>query len=169
MSFGVVHTAYTNGAAVQYLQNVLNIPTACVPTGVKHLHARAHDFDIGIYFEPNGHGTVLFSEHARQVLASKPEFAGLNALSHLLNPYTGCAVANLLAFLGVLICSKFTKHEWISLYQPRFSTLLRVEVADRTLVRTSQDECTVVQPPHLQAELDAVLKKVFFPHFQRNL
>lgn len=38
------------------------------PTGVKHLHAAAHEFDIGIYFEANGHGTVLFSSSAQQRL-----------------------------------------------------------------------------------------------------
>lgn len=32
-----------------------------MPTGVKHLHHRADEFDIGCYFEANGHGTVLFS------------------------------------------------------------------------------------------------------------
>ena len=35
-----------------------NIPVACVPTGVKHLHHKAKEFDIGVYFEANGHGTV---------------------------------------------------------------------------------------------------------------
>ena len=34
------------------------VPVACVPTGVKHLHHKAQDFDIGVYFEANGHGTV---------------------------------------------------------------------------------------------------------------
>ncbi len=28
---------------------------------MKHLHPVAHTYDIGIYFEANGHGTVLFS------------------------------------------------------------------------------------------------------------
>lgn len=27
---------------------------------MKHLHPAAHAFDVGIYFEANGHGTVLF-------------------------------------------------------------------------------------------------------------
>jgi hypothetical protein len=31
---------------------------SCVPTGVKHLHHEAQKFDIGVYFEANGHGTV---------------------------------------------------------------------------------------------------------------
>jgi phosphoacetylglucosamine mutase len=32
------------------------------PTGVKYLHEAAHHFDVGVYFEANGHGTVLFSK-----------------------------------------------------------------------------------------------------------
>ena len=32
-------------------------------TGVKYVHAAAHDnYDIGIYFESNGHGTVIFND-----------------------------------------------------------------------------------------------------------
>ena len=30
-------------------------------TGVKYLHHAALAFDIGVYFEANGHGTVVFS------------------------------------------------------------------------------------------------------------
>jgi hypothetical protein len=40
-----------------------------VCTGVKYLHEAAHRlFDIGIYFEANGHGTVLFSHRVLQQL-----------------------------------------------------------------------------------------------------
>jgi len=42
----------------------------CVPTGVKHLHRAAHHFDVGIYFEANGHGTVLISENFQRVVAA---------------------------------------------------------------------------------------------------
>jgi phosphoacetylglucosamine mutase len=34
------------------------------PTGVKYLHHEAAHFDVGVYFEANGHGTVLFSDKA---------------------------------------------------------------------------------------------------------
>ena len=34
------------------------VDVCCVPTGVKHLHAKALEFDVGVYFEANGHGTV---------------------------------------------------------------------------------------------------------------
>jgi phosphomannomutase len=44
---------------------------ACVPTGVKHLHHKAVEYDIGVYFEANGHGTVIFSDFAtRRICAA---------------------------------------------------------------------------------------------------
>lgn len=44
------------------MRNNLGIEVAVTPTGVKYLHEEAVKFDIGIYFEANGHGTVLFSK-----------------------------------------------------------------------------------------------------------
>ena len=44
------------------------VPVACVPTGVKHLHHKAQEFDIGVYFEANGHGTVVFSKKAKKAI-----------------------------------------------------------------------------------------------------
>lgn len=60
-TLGVVQTAYANGASTIFLKNN-NIAVTMAKTGVKFLHHKAHDFDIGIYFEANGHGTVLFSD-----------------------------------------------------------------------------------------------------------
>lgn len=57
---GIVQTAYANGGSTAYLGK-LRCATAVTPTGVKHLHHAALQYDIGIYFEANGHGTVLFS------------------------------------------------------------------------------------------------------------
>lgn len=65
--YKVVQTAYANGSSTQYLQSH-DIPVVCVSTGVKHLHKRAHDYDVGVYFEANGHGTVLFSDHAIEMI-----------------------------------------------------------------------------------------------------
>ena len=45
------------------------VPVACTSTGVKYLHHKAASFDIGVYFEANGHGTVLFGERAQEKLS----------------------------------------------------------------------------------------------------
>ncbi len=34
------------------------VAVCCTKTGVKHLHHAAQEYDIGVYFEANGHGTV---------------------------------------------------------------------------------------------------------------
>jgi len=65
LDLGLVQTAYANGSSTEYITNKLNVPVACVPTGVKHLHHKALDFDIGVYFEANGHGTVVYSQKAQ--------------------------------------------------------------------------------------------------------
>lgn len=58
---GIVQTAYANGASTDYLKH-LGLEVVFTPTGVKYLHKKASEYDIGIYFEANGHGTILFSE-----------------------------------------------------------------------------------------------------------
>lgn len=35
-------------------------------TGVKHLHHKALEYDIGVYFEANGHGTIVFNKTAKE-------------------------------------------------------------------------------------------------------
>ena len=68
ITVGVVQTAYANGASTEFLTRELGAAPACVPTGVKHLHHRAEEFDIGVYFESNGHGTALFSPSASKAI-----------------------------------------------------------------------------------------------------
>ena len=64
LTVGLVQTAYANGSSTDYVKNILNIPVVFTCTGVKHLHHAAGEFDVGVYFEANGHGTVLFSKRA---------------------------------------------------------------------------------------------------------
>jgi len=35
---------------------------------VKHLHHKANDYDVGIYFEANGHGTLLFKNSVNELI-----------------------------------------------------------------------------------------------------
>ena len=76
LKVGVVQTAYANGASSRYLREN-GVEVVVAKTGVKHLHPRAKEFDIGIYFEANGHGTVLFSDDFYSVIdgSSTPQSA----------------------------------------------------------------------------------------------
>jgi phosphoacetylglucosamine mutase len=67
LRLGVVQTAYANGASTAFLR-ARGVAVECVATGVKYVHAKASEFDVGVYCEANGHGTVLFSERALAAL-----------------------------------------------------------------------------------------------------
>lgn len=77
LQVGLVQTAYANGSSTSYVKDVLvsqlltqKVPVVFTPTGVKHLHHEAEHFDVGVYFEANGHGTILFSSAAKSAFKS---------------------------------------------------------------------------------------------------
>jgi phosphomannomutase len=76
---GVVQTAYANGASTEYLKDVLGLTVRLAKTGVKHLHAAAEQFDIGVYFEANGHGSVVFSNRFHAIVSQQCEGARTNS------------------------------------------------------------------------------------------
>ena len=84
LSLRLIQTAYANGSSTKYAEEVLGVSTDCVETGVKHLHHRAKDFDIGVYFEANGHGTVVFSEKAVMLIRSSNSMSA-NKLSRVID------------------------------------------------------------------------------------
>jgi phosphoacetylglucosamine mutase len=68
ISLGIAHTAYSNGAFTKFCEKN-GVETVCAKTGVKNVHKAAEEnFDIGVYFESNGHGTALFSEETVKLI-----------------------------------------------------------------------------------------------------
>lgn len=114
LSIGVVQTAYANGASTRYLDGILNTldpryfrySINCVPTGVKHLHRKAEEFDIAVYFEANGHGTVIHKQDKLKLWIEKLLHLGADKNScellihflNLFNPVIGDAISDMLAF-----------------------------------------------------------------------
>uniref|UniRef100_UPI00358EA8D8 phosphoacetylglucosamine mutase isoform X3 n=1 Tax=Myxine glutinosa TaxID=7769 RepID=UPI00358EA8D8 len=72
----VVQTAYANGSSTHYFEETLLLQVYCLPTGVKYLHAKAKECDIGVYFEANGHGTVLFGKRVLDKVAEIMQDSG---------------------------------------------------------------------------------------------
>jgi len=106
-SVGVVQTAYANGASTSYLRDALKLPVACTPTGVKHLHREAKAFDVGVYFEANGHGTVLLRAELRRALVERRlddcvAVVQLLAVARVMNQHVGDAIGGLLLVDAVL-------------------------------------------------------------------
>ncbi|XP_014521328.1 phosphoacetylglucosamine mutase isoform X2 [Vigna radiata var. radiata] len=165
---GVVQTAYANGASTNYLKQ-LGLEVNFTPTGVKYLHEKAAEFDIGIYFEANGHGTVLFSEsfvgwleaRTKEISSGSNGSEGkkaalrLLAVSKLINQAVGDALSGLLLVEVILQYMGWSIHRWNELYHDLPSRQLKVKVADRNAVITANAETVVVSPPGLQEAINA--------------
>lgn len=152
----VVQTAYANGASTKHMKSILKLTTDCVPTGVKHLHHRAKQAEIGIYFEANGHGTILFSEETQKRIANcKNESA--QVLLHfvdLVNQTVGDAISDMLIVEAILSNLEMTIEKWDSFYTDLPNRLLKVSVKDRNVIQTTNAERVCLKPEGLQAAID---------------
>ncbi|KAK4364536.1 hypothetical protein RND71_015894 [Anisodus tanguticus] len=169
---GVVQTAYANGASTDYLKE-MGLEVVLTLTGVKYLHEKAAEFDIGIYFEANGHGTILFSEaflswlevthktllstsegSAKQKAASR-----LLAVSQLINQAVGDALSGVLLVEVILQYMGWSVHRWNELYHDLPSRQLKVKVVDRSAVVTTNAETVAVRPIGIQEAINAEIAK----------
>eukprot|EP00897_Mesotaenium_endlicherianum_P002918 jgi/Mesen1/2654/ME000167S01806 len=174
---GVVQTAYANGASSEYLARQPGVQVARTLTGVKHLHLAAEEYDMGVYFEANGHGTVLFGDHfhawllqQRQVAtaesnggsgggnSSDPKGVAIQrlaALAGVMNQAVGDALSGVLLVEAVLRHYAWSVRDWDRLYADLPSRQLKVRVADRTKIETTDAETRVVAPAGLQDAIAA--------------
>ncbi|KAL3138406.1 hypothetical protein ABBQ32_006202 [Trebouxia sp. C0010 RCD-2024] len=161
---GIVQTAYANGASTQFMRDQLGVQVATTPTGVKYLHEEAVKFDIGIYFEANGHGTVLFSDsllHRLNKMKGESKAAvELLALSQLINQAVGDALSGVLMVEAGLRRQQWGLGQWAGLYQDLPSRQTKVLVADRSVITTTNAETQVAAPAGLQALIDQAVSGV---------
>ncbi|KAF2262481.1 Phosphoacetylglucosamine mutase [Lojkania enalia] len=168
VTIGVVQTAYANGAATEYVEKTLKLKVDCTPTGVKYLHHAAEKLDVGVYFEANGHGTVIFSPDTLDTIAKyEPRSPGqkdaldvLRAVIDLINQAVGDALSDFLLVEVVLAHKSWGAQEWLSTYTDLPNRLLKVIVADRKIFQTTDAERKLVKPDGLQKSIDAEVQKV---------
>uniref|UniRef100_A0A914XB13 Phosphoacetylglucosamine mutase n=1 Tax=Plectus sambesii TaxID=2011161 RepID=A0A914XB13_9BILA len=158
---GAVQTAYANGNSTAYIRDVMKIPVDCVPTGVKHLHHAAIKLDIGIYFEANGHGTVVFSQLFKDAISQGDQdnvhLKKLQLFTKLINETVGDAMSDLLVVETILRNNNWSVEDWDAIYEDAPSCQLKVEVKDRTVVKTTWDETECTHPAGLQKEMEELI------------
>lgn len=148
---GVVLSHYSNMGATDYLRyNGFTVVLA--QTGVKNFVREARKYDIGIYFEPNGHGSVTFSKRILDKLEQNDNTAILKIFSKMFDPCVGDALANLLILKGSLRSpSELMK------YRENFSRLLTVKVKNKSILKV--DINNIVLEPEIQKKIDEEILK----------
>lgn len=134
---------------------------------MKHLHHAAEQFNVGVYFEANGHGTVLFSPstlekletHEPSTPAQSTALKHLNNLTQLINQTVGDALSDMLLVEVVLAHKAYSAVEWNSLYTDLPNRLVKVHVPNRSAFKTEDAERRLVTPYGLQAKIDELCKR----------
>lgn len=170
LKMAVVQTAYANGSSTNYLEDTMKVLVKCTKTGVKHLHHAAQEFDIGVYFEANGHGTVLFSKSAKDKIHQLAENPSTNDeakraalllqnFMNVINQTVGDALSDMLLIEAVLAIKGMTIQQWDAIYTDLPNRQLKVKVADRRVIDTTDAERRAVSPAGLQEAIDSLVKR----------
>ncbi|XP_004933071.1 phosphoacetylglucosamine mutase [Bombyx mori] len=166
LKLGLVQTAYANGASTAYITQKLKVPVSCVKTGVKHLHHAALSYDIGVYFEANGHGTVIYSHDAKKTIskiAEEGESEQRKAAQLLLdfidmtNETVGDAISDLFLVETVLCARGLDAEQWLSTYDDLPCRQVKVTVQDRNVISTADAERVCTSPEGLQTRIDELV------------
>uniref|UniRef100_A0A2P2I430 Phosphoacetylglucosamine mutase n=1 Tax=Hirondellea gigas TaxID=1518452 RepID=A0A2P2I430_9CRUS len=167
LKLGLIQTAYANGASTQYINGTLGVPVGCAKTGVKFLHHMALDYDIGVYFEANGHGTVLFSDAAKKSIreaaaAGNSVAERLCSVIDVINETVGDAISDMLLVEVILKEQDWSVEDWNKQYTDLPNRLVKVLVADRSVISTTNAERSCVTPAALQPAIDNLLRSTEF-------
>ena len=136
-------------------KNVVKTNVVIAKTGVKFVHAAAHHhFDVGVYFEANGHGTVLFSPKFYDFIATaEARLRGtsrhnranialrrLRVLPALVNQSVGDAMSDMMLVDAILFLRGWDLSTWASLYSDMPSKQAKVKVADSKFIGVTSDD-----------------------------
>lgn len=153
-NIGVVLSFYSNMGAVEYLQK--NFKVIFAQTGIKNFVREARNFDIGIYFEPNGHGSVTFSkvfldklERCQSENSSAKNI--LKLLTEMFDPCVGDALANFLVLKALA-----STHDDFIKYKENFIRLMTVKIKDKNRIKVDANNL-VLEPSGLQSQIDQVV------------
>lgn len=137
---------------------------------MKHLHHKALEYDVGVYFEANGHGTVIFSKKAKSDILAASEDLNLNETQRitakkllltidLINETVGDAISDMLLVETILHAKGWDVKDWMGTYTDLPNLQLKISVSDRNVITTTDAERIVVAPKGLQEEINAIVGK----------
>lgn len=143
---GIALSHYSNMGAINYLRNN-GFKVVLAQTGVKNFVKEARKYDVGIYFEPNGHGSVVFSKRFLEKIEALEKTTIIKILTQMFDPCVGDALGNLLILKATL-----KSPADLAKYKENFSRLMTVKIKDKNMIKVDQNNC--VLEPDIQKKID---------------
>lgn len=182
LDLSVIQTAYGNSACINYIKHVkeqaekkyeifkyIDINVKYTKTGVKYVERHVRHSSVGIYFEPNGHGTIYtnikqVNEWAQKLhILDDVFFMALQKYLLCFIPANGDALVDFLLIELTLKFLDFTLPQWNSFYQALpFSFLnLKCKKADlQNFEAHAEHEKYLLKPRCLQKKIEEIVFQI---------
>ncbi|KXN67226.1 hypothetical protein CONCODRAFT_43113 [Conidiobolus coronatus NRRL 28638] len=169
LKIGVIQSPYANGSSTRYLTEVLELPVTISKACARNFHYNFETYDIGIYFEPKGHGDILFSPSTlKSIKDAKPQspdqeqaLSTIKAFIDLVSHTSGDALSNMLMVEAILTHKQWSLASWDNLYTDLPSKLTKISVVDRSLFTTINSGVQLSKPEGLQPIIDDITSQFF--------
>ncbi|SOV15809.1 phosphoacetylglucosamine mutase, putative [Plasmodium sp. gorilla clade G2] len=186
IDINIIHTAYTNSAFINYINYIKNnilvnihifkyidINITCTKTGMKYLDTLAEKASIGIFFEPNGHGTIYVNINKLHTwslslnIYNDPSFIVLQKYLLFFNQTVGDAFLDFIAIELSLSLLNITINEWNNFYTPFPSLYINVKCPNHILTKIKphpEHEKYLIEPKELQNYINQIVNTVDKKH-----
>jgi phosphoacetylglucosamine mutase len=143
ITVGVIHTDYANGGLIDMVDNTetsnnIIVTRKSVPVGIKNLIQEAKKYDISVYFEQNGHGSVIINNDYG--------IKKIKIMSRIFSKIIGDGIHNL---LGIVYLLKESGYHWTNIYNlfnRRESILKKIDWIEATTFTTDGQMVRLVDP-----------------------
>ncbi|KAK2197845.1 bifunctional Alpha-D-phosphohexomutase [Babesia duncani] len=175
LEVGIVLTRYTNGGASAFIKDTIarwNAEQSRIKwtwqyanTGVKCMHTIAIKFDLALYYEYNGHGTVIYkSQSIENWLPSNPDkwTMLLHATLAMFKSPGGDALVNLLVFELVLKVMDMTIDKVMKIYNemPCMHTTIKAPFEKIKMFKSDpNDESSLLQPLEIKNGIAKIVSR----------
>lgn len=160
ISVGYVFSPYTNKKIVSYMKTIDNhIHCECAGVGVKKLIAKSKQYDICVYFESNGHGSIVYN------LSKIKTIQNLDYVLNINNMIVGDGINSIFLVKYMLSELKYDHTKWYSLVHKNPFELYKIRCRSRFSFVTTKTEDRLIEPYELQDDIDHLIKT----HTDNNL
>lgn len=168
---GIVTTAYANGALISYCKtNFPNLELVLAKTGVKYLQTKSENYDMAVFFEANGHGTIHIAPNIEEKInklqsevASSKDSQVLELLIKyvtMFNVTVGDALSCLITTDAALLTLNMSFEDLAEIFQEIPSLQIKVQVKDKNIFVCNEDESRLIQPEVAQKFIDDAVNGV---------
>ncbi|KAM0686517.1 hypothetical protein COBT_002258 [Conglomerata obtusa] len=163
INVGVVLSHYSNSSAINVIKGKFDV--ILCDTGVKNFIKHSRSFDIGIFFEPNGHGSVTFSEKLLLIIEQnikngndliKHNMKILKAMSMIFDPCVGDAIANFLVLEALF--EDETLNSINELYRELPTRMLSIKIKSKDIFKMKSD-VQMIEPIEVRDEIARICTK----------